>query len=82
MQCGKNDTYPWSTVWFKSTVCSGENFKQTTGKVLDKKKIQKLVYFSDEAQFTLSRNVNSQVTDIDIRKILMQFMEFLCMALV
>jgi hypothetical protein len=50
--------------------------------VLDKKKIQKLVYFSDEAQFTLSRNVNSQVTDIDIRKILMQFMEFLCMALV
>jgi hypothetical protein len=85
----KNDTesffffkYPLSTVSCKSTVCSGKYFKQTTGKVLDKKKIEKLVYFSEEAWFTFGRNVSSQITDIDVQKLLMQFMEFLSVTLV
>jgi len=42
----------------------------------------KTFIFSDEVWSKLRSNVNSQITDVEVQKTFMQFMEFLCMTLV
>jgi len=87
MRHGKHDTGSFvkkkslvKSVMKKKTACSGKNFKQQVEYWT--RRSRKTFIFSDEVWSKLSRNVNSQITDVEVQKTFMQFMEFLCMTLV